>query len=63
MVQKQEGSKIVNFKMTEEDLERLDKLVEKEGYHDRADAIRTLIRMRFEIQFPVSAQSAEAQHA
>ena len=48
MVQKHEGSKIVNFKMTDEDLGRLDRLTETEGYHDRADAIRTLIRLRFE---------------
>lgn len=48
MAQKQEGTKIVNFRMTDEDLERLDTLVEGEGYNDRADAIRTLIRLRCE---------------
>jgi metal-responsive CopG/Arc/MetJ family transcriptional regulator len=45
MVQKQKGHKIVNFSMTDEDLERLDNIVQIEGYQNRADAIRTLIRL------------------
>lgn len=48
MVQKQEGTKIVNFRMTDEDIKRLDEIVEKEGYNDRADAVRTLVRLRHE---------------
>lgn len=61
MGQKQKA-KIVNFKMTAKDLQRLDRIVKSVGYQNRADAIRNLIRTFAFAENPSSYSSAtEAQ--